>query len=174
MRTNAKALVAAVVGLMLLLIIVPQAVAEDPELDDRMRLIEASEQLAAERDPDLLGFKAGLMATNFGAEEAQINPGARLVYYVPQVDVLRLQGEAIYIRDDLSASGFLGAAVEPLRDSFLSPYAGAGIEVGGYANYQVFGGVEVWDNFFLEAKYVSEDDADQNNIYLAVGFQLRF
>lgn len=67
----------------------------------------------------------------------------------------------------------------------ISPYIGIGAEIGpgvetdeGDRNkrYQVFAGVEIGDNFFLEVKYINEKEINTGiaDVYSVAGLKISF
>ena len=83
--------------------------------------------------------------------------------------------EAIYLEgEDTNLAGFLSFKAS-LKDKLFSPYIGAGAEIMGKADYQAFVGVNLTDNFFVETKFINDqDDTGSGDFYSAVGFKINF
>ncbi|MFW5991738.1 MAG: hypothetical protein ACOCQN_00930 [Halanaerobiaceae bacterium] len=150
------------------------AFAAEEEEDERLELIRASRKLTEEQSR-IYYNKVGLFATNFGAEDGGVNLGGRIEIPFPESENVKFVTEGIYLNDIKEFSGFLSLKVDPLPESMVAPYLGAGLEVLGQANYQAFAGVDIWDNFFAEAKYINQEgDFGDSDLYLATGIQLNF
>lgn len=146
------------------------------DLESRMELIEASQQLEAERAKEARPAKhqVGVSLSNFSSEGNMLNPGFRLENQLaaPGGRPLKLVSEAYYLREEDEFVGFMSLAFEP----HPLGYIGAGAEVTGKANYQVFAGVNLTDNIFAEIKGVNSDQngSDDVEIYFGTGFMIGF
>ena len=150
--------------------------AESPGISlERMRLIQASQELQAEQDAPAFNNKLGLFVSNYGTAETELNPGLRYELSLTQLEAFSILFEGIYFRTDNSGTAFISAKLAPLSINDVSPYLGAGGGIIGRANYQVFAGIEVMENLFIEAKYINEEGSfDDSDLYLALGYQIRF
>ena len=159
-----------------LFILSVSAVQAQSDLENRLALIEASQQLEAEREQEAGPAKHqfGVSLSNFSSEGNMLNPGFRLENQLaaPGGRPLKLVSEAYYLREDDEFAGFMSLAFEP----HPLAYIGAGAEVTGKANYQVFAGVNLTKNIFAEIKGVNSDQngSDDTEIYFGTGFMIGF
>ncbi len=148
--------------------------AAEVEDAERVELIRASRELVTEQSRVYYN-KIGLFATNFGSVEGEVNLGGRLELPLPDAEKIVFVTEGIYLENQKDFSGFVSLKIDPLPASVIAPYFGGGAEVTAQANYQVFAGLDIWDNFFMEGKYINEEgEFTDSNFYLATGFQLNF
>ncbi|TDO91274.1 hypothetical protein DFR79_10922 [Halanaerobium saccharolyticum] len=146
------------------------------DLDSRLALIEASQQLEAENAKELgpRKHKFGVTLSNFSSEGNLLNPGFRLENQLTGTRGrgLKLISEAYYLREEDDFAGFISLAFEP----HPLGYFGAGAEVTGRANYQVFAGVNITENIFAEVKGINpeENGSEETEIYFGTGFMIGF
>ncbi len=147
----------------------------EQELEYRMELIEASQRLEEEKKVDPYSTQIGIMFTNFGSLNKVANPGVRLENHVTAGNILevRLLTEGIYLREQSEIAGFLSVMFKP--GSPLLPYIGLGTEVFNTANYQLFTGINVTENIFVDFKFInSEGNLWNSNLFLSAGFQVNY
>lgn len=176
-RVNMRGKISIVLGVLLVftLCFTLTSFAEEVLEKERLELIKASRELT-EKQNQIYYNKVGLFATNFGAEDGGVNLGGRVEIPFPESQKVKFVTEGIYLNDQKEFSGFLSLKVAPLPGSMVAPYLGGGVGVG-QVNYQVFAGVDIWESFFAEAKYINEDDDfedEDSDLYLATGIQLNF
>jgi len=151
-------------------------VSAQSDLDNRLALIEASQQLVAENEKELKPrkHKFGVTLSNFSSEGNLMNPGFRLENQLTggPGSALKLVSEAYYLREEDDFAGFISLAFEP----HPLGYFGAGAEVTGRANYQVFAGINVTENIFAEVKGINseENGSKETEIYFGTGFMIGF
>jgi len=148
----------------------------DEDLEWRMELIEASRGLMEEEEKtDVLNHRLGTIFTNFPHDGARVNTGLRVMpqlisFEEPDVS-LRFVMDLLYLRAENDFAGFPSLAVAVMD----TVYIGAGGEIMGQADYQIFAGWEPMDNIFLELKAInSGGDLEDIEFYPALGFQIRF
>ncbi|MFW6382355.1 MAG: hypothetical protein ACOCZZ_02570 [Bacillota bacterium] len=170
-------LLSLVLVLSLLLVVTPMTIAQDEEdedLEERLELIEASQDLMEENgevNPKI--HKIGTVFTTYGEGDTVINAGIRAA---PQISSpgdmpLRFMGELFYLRQDGELVGFLSLVLEPNN----SLYFGAGGEVTDTADYQLFAGWNITENIFVEARAINEGGSfEDSDIHPVAGFQFSF
>ncbi|MEC9490293.1 MAG: hypothetical protein UMU04_05040 [Halanaerobiales bacterium] len=158
------------------LILSVSGVQAQSDLDNRLALIEASQELEAENRQKLepRQHKFGVTLSNFSSEGNLMNPGFRLENQLTggPGSALKLVSEAYYLREEDDFAGFISLAFEP----HPLGYFGAGAEVTGRANYQVFAGINVTENIFAEVKGINseENGSKETEIYFGTGFMIGF
>lgn len=116
------------------------------------------------------------VATNMAEKQEGnlLNPGFRLENQLTGTPgrALKLVSEAYYLREEDDFAGFISLAFEP----HPLGYFGAGAEVTGRANYQVFAGINVTENIFAEVKGINseENGSEETEIYFGTGFMIGF
>lgn len=143
------------------------------DLEWRLELIKASRALMEEESRDFYSNKFGIVSTNFGGEDSTINPGFRLSINLKEFEKyqLNLLSEMIYLRTESDLAGFLSLSI----DFTPGLYIGAGGEILGNANYHVFTGWEIIENFFIELRAINtEGGLRDSRIYPFIGFQIKF
>ncbi|RCW52327.1 MULTISPECIES: hypothetical protein [Halanaerobium] len=149
------------------------------ELEDRIELIQASQNLSAQKN-DKSATGVSLYLTTFHAGEKELNLGGKFegdFFKSDSYQNFRLAYvlEGIYLEDeDINLAGFLSIKAT-LNDKLFSPYFGVGAEFMGKADYQGFVGLNLNNNFFVETKFINDkDELDQGDFYSSVGFKLNF
>ena len=172
---NRRLLYLSVFIVLILSLIVFPVRAEDDDLETRLELISASQRLEQEmHEADLPArHQFGFSFTNFRSGSNMLNPGVRLENEL--VDLggrpLKLITEAYYLRAASDFSGFISLAFEPHE----LVYFGAGGAIDSHADYQVFAGINITENIFVEAKGInSGENSDDINLYFATGFKIGF
>ncbi|MEC9489925.1 MAG: hypothetical protein UMU04_03175 [Halanaerobiales bacterium] len=163
--------------LSLLLIFTPITMAQDEEvaeLEERLELIQASQELMKEkRVVDPKTHKLAAVFTTYGEGETVINTGLRVAPQIasPGGMPIRFMGELFYLRQDDELAGFLSLAIEPTP----SIYLGAGGEVTDTADYQVFAGWNITENIFIEARAINSGGSfSDSEVVPVAGFQFSF
>jgi hypothetical protein len=165
-----------IIILVSVLILSVNAVQAQSDLENRLALIEASQQLEAEKEREVSPrkHKFGVTLSNFSSEGNLLNPGFRMENQLTEVEgrSLKLVSEAYYLREEDDFAGFISLAFEP----HPLGYIGAGAEVTGRANYQVFAGVNITENIFAEVKGINseENGSEETEIYFGTGFMIGF
>ncbi|TDO85237.1 hypothetical protein DFR79_1182 [Halanaerobium saccharolyticum] len=172
-----KTILLIILTLSLLLVFTPITIAqdkEDEELEERLELIQASQNLMKEKrviDPKT--HKLAAVFTTYGEGDTVINTGLRVA---PQLATpggmpLRFMGELFYLRQDDELAGFLSLTIEPTP----SIYLGAGGEVTDTADYQVFAGWNITENIFIEARAINSGGSfSDSEVVPVAGFQFSF
>lgn len=149
---------------------------------EQLELIQASKEMA-EEEIALPQKRFVLYAVGLDPEYEKVNLGGRLeLNLLPTT--LRIGLEVVELERGKPVVGFFSLMLA-LFHRTISPYIGIGVEIGpgvetdeGNRNkrYQVFAGVEISDNFFLEVKYVNEKEINTGtaDIYSVVGFKISF
>lgn len=170
-------LLSLVLALSLLLVVTPITIAqdgEDEDLEGRLELIQASQELMKEkREVDPKVHKIATVFTTYGDGDTVINTGLRVAPQIasPAGMPLRFMGELFYLRQDDDLAGFLSLAIEPTP----SIYLGAGGEVTETAEYQVFAGWNITNNIFVEARAINSGGSfDESEVEPVAGFQFSF
>jgi hypothetical protein len=156
-----------------------QEAKSDPEMEARVQLIKASQQLEEEQEKKAASA-VSLYLTTYHSGEKELNLGAK---YEGKLFKNRNQSvvsvdyviEGIYLEgEDTNLAGFLSLKAS-LKDKLFAPYAGAGAEFMGKADYQAFVGLNLTDNFFVETKFINDkDELDSGDFYSTVGFKINF
>lgn len=147
----------------------------ETDLESRLKLIAESQRMEQEMHEAELPARNqfGFSFTNFRSESNMLNPGFRLENQLTVLGgrPLKLITEAYYLRAADDISGFISLAYEP--HPFI--YFGVGGAVDSRADYQVFTGINITENIFVEAKGInSGEDSDDINLYIATGFKIGF
>jgi len=149
---------------------------------ERLELIQASQEMA-EEEKALPQKRFVLYAVGLDSEYEKVNLGGRFeLNLLPTT--LRIGLEGVELERGKPVVGFFSLMLA-LFHRTISPYVGIGTEIGlgvetdeGNRNkrYQLFAGVEIGDNFFLEVKYVNEKDINTGiaEIYSVAGFKISF
>lgn len=151
------------------------AAAEESKMVERLKLIKSSQQLMKEDNSSLITNELGLFVTNFGSNDKEVNMGVKLEIFPFNQKIIKFVVEGIELKTEEKLVGLLSLkAIKQSKNKF-SFYLGAGSGVLGTVNYQILTGVNITENFFIEAKYINEDGTFyDSNLYGAVGFQLSF
>ncbi|ADQ15224.1 hypothetical protein [Halanaerobium hydrogeniformans] len=161
----------------LIILLISSSVSAQTSMEERIRLIEASQNLQRQMEEEKTYANHNSLAvffTNYKINGNEVNPGLRLGVDVP-VSGLSIMFEGIYYRAKSNGDAFIGVKFSPLEYQMLTPYIGAGVGVTGKANYQVFLGTDVSENFFIEAKYIDEElSSEDSNVAAVAGFQIKF
>ncbi len=174
-RVNMKGKITIVLAILVVFVLCfnISSLAAEVQDEERLELIKASRELT-EKQKQVYFKKLGLFATDFGSEGGEFNMGGKLELPLPESKLVFVT-EGIYLKNIDNISCFVSMKVDPLADKFLAPYFGGGVEVTPYANYQAFVGLDIAKNFYVEAKYIDDDESeDDKDIYLSTGFQLNF
>ena len=150
------------------------ALAEDEQLKDRLALIQASQNLNV-KEESISENRLGIFLTEFGANEGEVSIGGNLEISLFKQHTARMLSEIIYLKDKETLAGFLSLKfVYPLEKN-LSFYLGGGPELTGEAQYQVFAGFNILEDFFIEGKYINQEGlVTDSDFYLTTGLQLGF
>lgn len=165
--------IAGFIIIILALIAIPARAETD--LESRLKLIAESQRMEQEMHEAELSARNqfGFSFTNFRSESNMLNPGFRLENQL--IDLggrpLKLITEAYYLRAADDFSGFISLAFEP----HPLVYLGAGGAIDSQADYQVFTGINITENIFIEAKGInSGGDSGDIEVYFATGFKIGF
>jgi hypothetical protein len=147
---------------------------DDAERNQRLKLIEASQNLAQEKQNfSLSKHKIGAVFTNFGEGDNVINSGIRVAPQIasPGGKGLNLIGDFFYLRGDDELATFVSLSYQ------LHPniYLGAGGALSDIAEYQLFVGANFRENYFFELRAINTGESvEDSEIYPAAGFQISF
>jgi hypothetical protein len=177
-----------VVGLILVFLfslsIYAQETAADEELEERIELILASQNMSAVKEKEKKPTGGiSLYVTNYHTADTEYKLGGKYeqllfannsnqslnnVSFSYVVDGIYLEGESTSLALFLSLKA-------TLNNRSFSPYLGAGAELMGVANYQGFVGLNINKNFFVETKFINDkDEWDSGEFYSATGFKIDF
>ncbi len=145
--------------------------------EERLALIQASQALAEENEISPLNRpQLAILVTNFGSQNQEANPGARFEITIPETrGILSFMMEVIYFRQTGSLAVFPSLKSVFFAEKNMSPYLGAGKEITAAANYQVITGLELFNNFFVEGKFINDGGyLTDSELFFAAGFQFSF
>ena len=146
------------------------------DLESRLELIEASQQLQQNQNQQQEGIayqrhRFGVTLSNFGSEATMVNPGLRLENQLTDTGSIRAISELYYLREEEDLAAFISLAFKPASFGYL----GLGAELSGKADYQIFAGINLTENIYLELKGVNEDGSFKDSeLYFATGFMIGF
>jgi len=157
---------------------------EDTALNERIELIQASQRISEEKkEAGITRTGISLFVTNFHTDNTEFKLGGKFeqqlfgnssterlndLSWSYVIDGIYLEGETE------SLAGFLSLKAT-LNNRMFSPYFGAGAEFMGVANYQGFVGLNINKNFFVETKFINDQDEwDSGNFYSVTGFKINF
>ena len=144
-------------------------------LEQRMKLIHASQRLEElNENPTRMSY--GLILTDFGVEsEKEINFGIKFEMDFPSSkNKWNFVLESIYLKKEKDVAAFLSFKRSFVNVNYI-PYLGAGIELTEKANYQIFSGLNIMNNFYIEGKIINEKgEFKDSDIYSALGYQINF
>lgn len=153
---------------------------DDSSMNERMNLIEESQQLSQEQNEEELTSGLSLFVTSYHSGDAELNLGAKyenrlLDYREDSMIELNYVLEGIYLEgEDDNLAGFLSLKAS-LKDKMFAPYLGAGAEFLDKADYQAFVGLNLTNNLFVETKFIEDKErTDSDDFYSAVGFKINF
>lgn len=150
------------------------AVAKTDQLQQRLLLINASQNLARQEEK-ITEKKLGIFVTEFGSKQGEASIGGSLEVALFDQQILRMLNEIIYLKSKESLAGFISLKLVYPVEKNLDFYLGSGIEVAGEAQYQIFTGFNILEDFFIEAKYINSGAMiTSNNLCLTTGIQLGF
>ncbi len=139
------------------------------DLKERMELIEASQKIAVEMKPDYFQDRLGVLFTNYGTIEKEVNAGLKTRKHISVYndDEIIVQSELIYLQQQETLSGFISVIIDPLPPDI--PYVGLGREITGKNINQFFWGLNLTKNLFMELKILFPKGEGQ--FYLSTGIQ---
>lgn len=161
---------------MIFLISLP-ILAEESEEDllEKLKLIENSQKLT-EEEFSFSSSAVSLYLSNYHSGANEFNLGGKYERdFFPKKAAenlnLRYVLEGIYLEgEEENISGYLSLKLIFSNNTF-APYLGAGAEFIGRADYQAFLGLNLNDNFFVESKFINdEDDLNKGDFYTVFGF----
>ena len=143
------------------------------QLENRMKLIKAS-QLLAEKQNTVPLTTVGLLLTNYGAEKNQeVCAGLKMEKGFASNDNFKFMIEGIYVKEK-QVIGFFSLKYYFYSNNFSSNYFGVGKELSN-SMYQFFTGFDIRDNYFLETKFINNSDNFEDvHIYVSTGFKFGF
>jgi len=150
---------------------------------EQLALIQASQKLAEEekkqQQPEEKRF--AIYAIGLDPEYEKVNLGGR--FELSLLPNIRLGLECFQFQREESLVGFFSLIFSPFHKG-ISPYIGGGEEITGgiktddgkLKRYQVFAGVELGRDFFVEVKYVSKEEIniETADVYSIAGFKISF
>lgn len=156
----------------------------DNELEERIELILASQNMSAEKKKEESPTGGiSLYVTNYHTADTEYKLGGKYeqllfgsnsdqrlnnMSFSYVVDGIYLEGESTSLALFLSLKA-------TLNNRSFSPYLGAGAELMGVADYQGFVGLNINKNFFIEIKFINDkDELDSGEFYSATGFKIDF
>jgi len=150
--------------------------AEIRKLKERLVMIRASQEMVKEeKGYPTKGF--AMYLTGLGPEYKEFNLGGKVEFNLIPTDV-RIVIEGTTIEREKPMIGFLSVMLMPFH-KIISPYIGLGmgtVDENKNARYQIFAGVEINDNFFVEVKYINGKEINLTiaDVYSVVGFKIPF
>jgi hypothetical protein len=139
--------------------------------EEREALFLASRRLLEEQQTPP-HTRAGILVTNYG-KDAEYSLGARVESNLS--GPARFLVEGIYLKEEKEVAGFIGMKLVPAISLERPLYVGLGIGLKEEYRFQLFGGLELTENIFVEMKYIDDEISfDEENLYVAAGFQLSF
>ena len=174
------------VGLMVFLLVVSMsnviqaADGDEKDIEKRMELIKASKKLE-EKKKETPSTEYVMFLTDYGTGSGESNLGVKLEIRYPQKDFKNVNSskwkyviEGIYIKDESTAVGFISLQ-RMFTNLKFNPYFGGGLELTGRAKYQLFTGLNLTRNFFIETKYINEEGSfTDSKFYSVAGYQIDF
>lgn len=156
----------------------------DPDLSERIQLIQASQKISQEKKEAAVPRSAvSLYVTNYHTDDTEYKLGGKFEQRLFDDNYLKGLGDVsfsyvidgIYLEgESTSLAGFLSLKAT-LNNRSFSPYIGAGAEFMGVANYQGFVGLNINKNFFVETKFINDkDEWDEGAFYSVTGFKIDF
>lgn len=140
---------------------------------ERIDLFLASQQMLKEQQAPARR-KAALFVTNYG-KGVEFNLGVRAEANVDRGSQVWLFAEGVYLKEENEVDGFVGLKLLPLRNLPRPLYIGLGIGLKEESRFQLVGGLELTDSFFVEMKYVNKEVSfSAEDVYVVVGFQLPY
>ncbi|MFW6001408.1 MAG: hypothetical protein ACOCQE_03460 [Halanaerobium sp.] len=143
-------------------------------LENRLELINASQQLQQNQQQEENLYhrnRFGVSLSNFGSADTMVNPGLRLENKLTDTGFIRVISELYYIRETEDLAAFASLAVSPASFGYL----GVGAELSGKADYQIFAGLDLTENIYLEVKGINEESSFEDvELYFATGFMIGF
>lgn len=149
--------------------VIADETAKEQAEKEQQELIQLSQEMAEkEKAPPKKRF--ALYAIGIDPEYEGVNLGGR--FELSLLPNIRLSIEGVELEKGKPVVGF--ASLMFVLNRKISPYIGGG--VGTEARYQLFAGVEIGDNFFLEVKYINEKEINTGiaDVYSVVGFKISF
>ncbi len=152
---------------------------QNDSLSERVSLINASRELKSSQN-QAANSSISLFVTNYHSGDKEFNLGAKyesILFKNRRESAIRIDYvvEAIYLEgEEDNLAGFLSLKAS-LKDKLFSPYVGAGAAFLANADYQAFLGLNLTDNFFVETKFINDEEkTDSGDFYSAVGFKINF
>lgn len=152
---------------------------QNDSLAERVELINASQELSRSQNEES-NSSIGLFVTNYHSGDKEFNLGAKyesILFKNMKESALRIDYvvEAIYLEgEEDNLEGFLSLKAS-LKNKLFTPYVGAGAAFLANADYQAFVGLNLTDNFFVETKFINDEEkSDSGDFYSAVGFKINF
>ncbi|MFN2341534.1 MAG: hypothetical protein ABR547_09735 [Halanaerobium sp.] len=144
------------------------------DLESRLELIEASQQLQQNQQQEENAYQRhrfGVTLSNFGSADTMVNPGLRIENQLTDTGSIKAISELYYLREEEDLAAFISLAFSPASFGYL----GLGAELSGKADYQIFAGLNLTENIYLELKGVNEDGSfEDSELYFATGFMIGF
>lgn len=161
--------------IILLFIITSDLKAENlsDDLEERMGLIHASQRLKKQNE-NSANSSYGLFLTDYGVEsEKEINFGIKFEFDFPSSNnKWNFVLESIYLKKEITT--FFSFKRSFVNVNYI-PYLGAGIELSAIKKYQIFTGLNIMNNFYIEGKLISEkDEFKESNFHSALGYKINF
>ncbi|SIQ94242.1 hypothetical protein [Halanaerobium kushneri] len=153
---------------------------DDRKLEERIKLIKASQHLEQKKEKEAVSA-VSLFMTTYHSGDKELNLGAKFeseLFKNKSQSMISVAYviEGIYLAgEDTNLAGFLSLRAA-LKEKLFNPYIGAGAEIMGKADYQAFVGLNLTDNFFVETKFINDknDSDNKGDFYSAVGFKMSF
>ena len=149
------------------------------ELNNRVELLKKSKNLSREmkQRPQT---SLSLYMTTYHSGDKELNLGAKYENILFNNEISSTLNfnyvlEGIYLEgEEENLAAFLSIKAS-LNNKMFKPYFGAGAGFVGEADYQAFAGLNLNKNFFVETKFINDENISENgDFYSGVGFKINF
>ncbi len=151
----------------------------ESDILERMELIQASQKLEKEKNAIPTNTYA-LFLTDFATDGGEANLGMKVEIDFPEKvlknnkNKWRYTIEGIYLKSEADSVVFFSLK-RLFKELYYSPYFGVGAELTDRANYQLFNGLYIMNNFYIESKIINEEgDFKDSKFYSVCGYQINF
>lgn len=164
---------------MSVLVLAQQQNNNQEELNKRLELLNESQNLSKEMKQRPQS-SLSLYMTTYHSGDKELNLGAKYENILFDDNVSSTLNfnyvlEGIYLEgEEENLAAFLSLKAI-LKNKMFKPYFGAGAEFVGEADYQAFVGLNLNKNFFVETKFINDENKSENgDFYSGVGFKINF
>ena len=151
----------------------------EEELNKRVKLLKKSQNLSREMKQRPQS-SLSLYMTTYHSGDKELNLGVKYENVLFNNNISSMLNfnyilEGIYLEgEEENLAAFLSIKAI-LKNKMFKPYFGAGAEFVGEADYQAFAGLNLNKNFFVETKFINDENISGNgDFYSGVGFKINF